>query len=289
MFPQDFDFDFENSQSSNWFSGGHWNDGTMSDGDPFPELPEGLPPLTRDEEFITPPARPPSDPFQFTFHQRYDSQPNRMPPPRVEPDSIPATQPSTAPKTLSFSRRSHGPRQISGAVDQEFLKLALDPSVTFNPLQLGFIPQSVWTDSKDVKFGDLVTDFFQRKNNANTRFSHKLYNALRITASDPFYFDFIGVDWISDIVLRVDKRIFAQLLGIKTVDGSLFHRQGNFPSHGFVELTSAEAAELLNPADLMGVDFDVIRLLVHEERVFVRDATLEAIENCRWTAARQRT
>jgi hypothetical protein len=287
MFPEDCDFNFSKPQSS-WFSSPGWNDGTMSDGELFPELADGLPARPKEKEFITPPAHPPPDLFNLPTHQRYDSQPNRIPPPRFHPVPFCSARPSTTPKTLSFSRRSHGPRQITGAIDQEFLRLVLDPAITFNPARLGFIPKSVWTDGKDVKFGDLVTDFFQRKNNANTRFSHKLYNALRITKSDPFYFDFIGVDWISDIVLRVDKRLFAQLLGIKTVDGSLFHRQGNFPSHGFVELTAAEAADLLSPAALQGVDFDIIRLLVHEERVFVRDATLQAIENCRWTPARQR-
>jgi hypothetical protein len=41
---------------------------------------------------------------------------------------------------------------------------------------------------------NLVTDFFQRKNNANREFSHKLYNALRITAADPFYSGYAGVE-----------------------------------------------------------------------------------------------
>jgi hypothetical protein len=155
----------------------------------------------------------------------------------------------------------------------------------FNPLQLGFIPQAIWTDGQDVKFGDLITFFFQRKNHANSRFSHKLYNALRMTTSDPSCFDFIGVKWMTDTVLVVNKSIFAQLLGIKTVDGSLFHRQGNFPSHGFVELTWAEATALLTPAEVQKIDFDTVRLLAHEQGVFVRGATLEAIEDCKWTPA----
>jgi hypothetical protein len=289
MFPDDFDFDFSKPQSSEWFPTRSRNDEMLSDGDSFPSFLPDLPPHVSDDEFMTPPPQFPPDIFDFPTHQRYDSQPNRIPTARGRRRDVPATQPSSSPQTLSFSRRSHGPREITGAVDQEFLRLALDPSVTFNPARLGFIPQSVWTDGRDVKFGDLVTDFFQRKNNANTRFSHKLYNALKITTSDPFYFDFIGVEWISDIVLKVDKRIFAQLLGIKTVDGSLFHRQGNFPSHGFAELTSIEAVDLLGAAELVGVDFDVIRLLVHQERVFVRDASLEAIENCKWVPVRQRT
>lgn len=283
MLPDDFDFDFTKAKSSDWFNSTSWSDAAASD-DPA----GALHPLAFDDDFLTPPRRLVPDPLQFSAHQRYESQPARLPPPRGphRPDQIGGSPPTTVPKTLSFSRRSHGPREITGAIDEEFLRLVMDRSVTFNPVRLGFIPVAVWQTSRDVKFGDLVTDFFQRKNNANTRFYHKLYNALKITTGDPFYFDFIGVEWISDTVIRVDKRIFAQLLGIRTVDGSLFHRQGNFPSHGFVELTSGEATELLG--DVRGVDFDIVRLLVHQDKVFVRKATCEAIENCKWTPAKQR-
>jgi hypothetical protein len=172
-------------------------------------------------------------------------------------------------------------------IDQEFLRLCLDPTIAFNPHRLGFIPRDLWSDS-DVRFGDLVQDFFQRKNNVNSRFYHKLYNALKITSFDSFYFNYIGVEWISPIALKVDKRIFAQLLGIRAVEGSLFHRQGNFPSHGFVELTLATAAEFVEPTQLEGIDFDVVRVLVHQDGVFVRGATWEAIENCKWVHASNR-
>jgi hypothetical protein len=243
---------------------------------------------------ITPPPRFDSEFLQLAplspSHRRFDSQPSRVTPCKVRPKIKPGpvTEPSsTTPQALSFSKRSRGPRDISGAVDQEFLRLCLDHAITFNPHRLGFIPRDLWIDA-EVKFGDLVTDFFQRKNNALSRFPHKLYNALKITASDPFYFDFLGVAWISETVLKVDKRVFAQLLGIKTVDGSLFHQQGNFPSHGFAELTPGEAERLVEKGELEGVDFDIIRLLVHHSRVFVRDASCEAIENCKWSRVKDR-
>jgi hypothetical protein len=56
-----------------------------------------------------------------------------------------------------------------------------------------------------------------------------------------------------------------------------------------VEITHATAAEFVDQAELEGVDFDVIRLLMHQDQVFVRDATCEAIENCKWVPARNRT
>lgn len=43
--------------------------------------------------------------------------------------------------------------------------------------------------------------------------------------------------WVKDTVFKVDKCVFGRLLGIKSYDGGLFHSQGNFPSHGFRELT----------------------------------------------------
>jgi hypothetical protein len=282
MLPDGPDFSSSKPDSSAWFTSPDWNDGITSDSEQFKHLFADLSRTDHDDHFMTPPAHHPSDPSKSTGHQRYDSEPTRFPSGHPQTILNPPAPQSTPPSTLSFSRRSKGPRPVTGPVDPEFLRLTLDPSVKLNPSQLGFIPQALWTDETDLKFGDLVTHFFQRKNNANSRFAHKLYNALRITTSDPFYFDFIGVEWLSDVVLKVNKSIFAQLLGIKTVDGSLFHRQGNFPSHGFLELTLSEAAALVSPEYLQEIDFSITRLLFHEQRVFVRDATIEAIENCKW-------
>jgi hypothetical protein len=171
--------------------------------------------------------------------------------------------------------------------DAEFAQVCADASITFNPARLGFIPSRVWQD-RDVAFGQLVSDFFQRKNNANSRFSHKLFNALRITLEDAFYVEFVGLEWVTDRVLRIDKRVFARLLGIKVIDGSLFHQQGNFPSHGFVELSEANAREYVDAEMLAGVDFENVRLLVHQDGTFRRDCTEADIERCRWTSARKR-
>jgi hypothetical protein len=171
--------------------------------------------------------------------------------------------------------------------DAEFAQVCADPSIAFNPARLGFIPSKFWQD-QDVPFGQLVQDFFQRKNNANSRFSHKLFNALRITIEDSFYVEFIGLEWVTDRVLRIDKRVFARLLGIKIVDGSLFHQQGNFPSHGFFELSEKNAHEYVGPDVIAGVDFENVRLLVHQDGTFTRDCTEADIERCKWTSARKR-
>lgn len=171
--------------------------------------------------------------------------------------------------------------------DMDFVALCQDKSVKFNPVQLGFIPKRLWAN-REYTFGELVSDFFQKKNNANSRFSHKLYNALKISNFDPFYYDFLGVEWVNDKVLRVDKRVFARLLGIKTIDGSLFHQQGNFPSHGFFELCSRDVLQYVQQTDLEGVDFEKVRLLVHQTGAFSRDSSEDDIEHCKWISTRRR-
>jgi hypothetical protein len=70
--------------------------------------------------------------------------------------------------------------------------------------------------------------------------------------------------------------VFARLLDVKAIDGSFFHKQGNFPLHGFVELGEPEARGICS---LEGVDFDNVRLLMHAEGVFVATCTSDDIEN----------
>lgn len=172
-------------------------------------------------------------------------------------------------------------------IDDSFATICSDPNIRFNPTKLGFIPSKIWVD-EDMTFGEIVSQFFQKKNNANSRFSHKLYNALRITDFDHFYYLFLGVEWVTDTILKVDKKQFARLLGIRTIDGSFFHQQGNFPSHGFVELDPATAQAQLNPKDLEDVDYDNVRLLTHQEGIFVRGCTESVLESCKWVSTKKR-
>jgi hypothetical protein len=172
-------------------------------------------------------------------------------------------------------------------IDAEFMQICADPAVKFNPHRLGFIPTTFWPD-QDSTFDDLVADFFQKKNNSNSRFSHKLFNALKIAEEDPFYVTFLGVEWLTEFILKVDKKVFARLLGIKTIDGSLFHQQGNFPSHGFIELSERAARESLADTDLEGVDYENVRLLTHQPGIFIRGCTEEGIEHCKWINSRKR-
>ena len=188
-------------------------------------------------------------------------------------------------RAASKQKESHQKPKETEEVDEEFAAALKDSSLSFNPCSLGFIPHNKW-DNKTMSFGEVVQEFFQRKNNANCRFSYKLYNALKLAAYDPKYEKFVGVKWITNEILRVDKKVFARLLGIKTIDGSLFHRQGNFPSHGFVEMTTSQVQQLKANYDVHDVDFENIRLLTHIEKVFVKDCTEDDLEGRKWINSR---
>ncbi|EAX95303.1 hypothetical protein TVAG_270940 [Trichomonas vaginalis G3] len=169
--------------------------------------------------------------------------------------------------------------------DAHFTEALSDTALIVNPVKLGFIPRSRWVD-KDFTFGELVAEFFQKKNNASCRFSYKLYNALKLSTLDSKFDSLVGVKWINDYVLHVDKIKFAHLLGIKSIDGSLFHQQGNFPSHGFIEMNTKDVDKLKSEYDVSDVDYENIRLLTHVDKIFVRNCTERDLESCKWINSR---
>jgi hypothetical protein len=181
-------------------------------------------------------------------------------------------------------KTKHDPPEldIAGPSGNAAYQAALaDQTITIAPQSLGFLPSNYWLNV-DVTFGELVNKFFQRKNNANCRFPHKLFNALELVQNDPHFYNLMGVQWVTNEVFKVDKLIFGRLLGITSIEGGLFHRQGNFPSHGFAELTQTEFDEVRATADLSDVDHDRIRLLVHSGRSFSKGSNEDAVTGCKW-------
>jgi hypothetical protein len=262
---------------------------------PFsPAEPPGLP-----VDFLNSPdpIAPPPRPYPDSGHQRVPSNPVRAPNPLLLgaasfPASLVARDLGAAQFRTEHTRQHSLPTiAVSQTLtsDAEFAQICNDRNIKFNPRQMGFIPRNFWAN-QEFTFGELVSDFFQRKNNSNSRFSHKLYNALKIANEDSFYVEFLGVEWVTDNVLKIDKRVFARLLAIQTIDGSLFHQQGNFPSHGFVELSERDArAAHLSDVDLEGVDYENVRLLTHQPGIFIKDCTEDDIARCKWVSPRRRT
>jgi hypothetical protein len=124
--------------------------------------------------------------------------------------------------------------------------------------------------------------FFQRRNVAGCRFAHKLFNTLRIGTVYPNIHRYLGVEWVTRTVLKVDKNVFGKLLPVKVANSAFFYQQGNFPSHGFVEMGHVKAVRTLPPELLEGVDFERVRLLTHQDGVFTSDSSGADIENCKW-------
>ena len=161
--------------------------------------------------------------------------------------------------------------------NERFFRIAMsNPMFRFNPVKLGFIPSSFWSDN-DVSFGDIVKIFFRRKNNSKCRFPHKLYHALILSSINPRMFSLIGARWIDNTLILINRQHFARLLGIKAIEGSLFHQQGNFPSHGFVEIDP-----MIVKKKFPDFDFTQNRIIKHNDGVFVYGCTEKDIEVCKW-------
>jgi hypothetical protein len=154
-------------------------------------------------------------------------------------------------------------------------------SEIIDPIALRFIPHSAWTP-QTTSLQSLHDDYFGRKNNVNRRFEHKLWNALRLTSAFPNMTKLIGVVWVTETVIKVYKHEFAKLLNINTVDGGLFHKQGNFTRHGFVVLTDADVRDKIAPDLIIDVDFRDILLITHNQRQFTMFSSEETISTCKW-------
>ena len=114
------------------------------------------------------------------------------------------------------------------------------------------------------------------------KFPIKLYNALKITECRPDLLPYVGVEWITDTVFRVHRDEFARLIGVRAIDGGLFHQQGNFPSHGFRELTFAESNEISLQYGLGRPDLSKVRFIKHSSPQFNRYCSQVDMEDCKW-------
>ena len=170
------------------------------------------------------------------------------------------------------------PGQVS---EDEILDMKyMDQSISINPFKAHLIPNTIWEDT-DIPFPTFVQRFFRKRNSLHCKFPYKLINALRISDTYPELSNLVGVQWVTNSVFLVKSKAFAKLLGIKSIDGSLFHKQGNFPSHGFYELSFDEASALTKS---LGIDYNVAseRLLCHLSGKFCRNASDDTISVLKW-------
>lgn len=160
-------------------------------------------------------------------------------------------------------------------------------SLLISPQQLGFYPIQYWSSNTPYKmtFGTVVKKFFQCRRNKNTIFIFKLYNLLLLSDKRPEFADIIGIKWVSNEIFKVNIQKFANVLGLKPVStlGALFHLQGNFPTHGFINV---EYNELVKKGILVQnnkYDYKEERYLKHSTGEFVRDLNPETLYTiCRY-------
>ena len=191
---------------------------------------------------------------------------------------------------MKFTSRSKGPQPIRHFADVVFLRAVMSPFCKVYPEAVHLVPVATWKGIACVSFGELVEVHFQRRNNDSSRFIFKLYNALLLTDDNPELFCVIGLKWVSDAVLGLNKRIFAQLIGISpaSIDGALLNAQGNFSTHGFVEITKLEHLEKLGvPSEEIAAQRNSngdYRLLVHAHGIIKRSMPIDQLDNkgIRW-------
>lgn len=163
-----------------------------------------------------------------------------------------------------------------------FDELCENPNIVINPKRIGFIPSFLWPN-ENITFGYLVSTFFRKRNMASSKFPHKLYNALKIAECYPDFVKHVGIQWATNDIFRVDRAAFARLLGVRSIEGSLFHQQGNFPSHGFEELDYPESEKLSIDHGFGHVDLSTHRFLRSCNGNFNRYSDEKDINDLKWS------
>jgi len=190
--------------------------------------------------------------------------------------------------TYHSNRRISNPNLVIPTnVDSRFEAIKNDMNVKFNPVSLEFIPSDYWNNT-NITFYDMLTTYFQVQETQNSRFSNKLYNALKIVNHDPFYSLIVGVEWISDAILKVHGPVFARFLDLIDYENSLFGQEGRFANHGFQELTEKEIVSMCSAEKLEDIDFIETRALIHQYGVFTQNITEKQLIENRWIRAKRK-
>jgi hypothetical protein len=113
-----------------------------------------------------------------------------------------------------------------------------------------------------VKLGDVAEDFFKARSSKILRFEHKLWNALALTTRDPQLYPFIGVKWVTPMVLKVNRDVFGRFLNVTRPAAALYNAQGSFMTHGFVEVSLKDVVNI-SDEDAFDVEESIVRLFQH--------------------------
>ena len=230
----------------------------------------------------------PSIQYQFQFSNQTQTQNQRsstapIPSPLTINNQMTSST-STIPIDFSMgSMTTDDPNAFYALSAQSFNMAMSNRSLLFQPMALSFEPYEYWLfQERTLSFNDLVCKFFRHNKTNFTKFMYKLYDMLRITTVFPSLRHAVGVYFINNVAISVDKYAMINMLALnpKNVDGSLFHKQGNFPTHGFIEVSNEnykEAGFTKNPV----YKSKSVRILFNKDHKFVNKvmstAELDAI------------
>lgn len=163
------------------------------------------------------------------------------------------------------------------------LSIEYPENVLINPVRLNFVPAELWVD-QDYLLNDLIVQHFQKRSSGMVRFAHKLWNVLAITKYNPELYKYLGAQWISNSLIKVNKNALASTFGLKRPKASLFNPQGTFKTHGFIEISKEEILfREANIAEQIG-DLDGIQVKVFEHSMnqFHQQMKTNLIVRCKW-------
>ncbi|KAK8834611.1 hypothetical protein M9Y10_013194 [Tritrichomonas musculus] len=159
-----------------------------------------------------------------------------------------------------------------------------DNSLKINPFILGFEPQKYWVTMRHDHTFCQIVHYFRSRLSKNTMFMYKLYNMLLLTTKVPQLKNVVGVFWVNKFVFCVEREKIARMLGLSEncVNGALFNMQGNFPTHGFIEVTSSNLKEYGLTENNIKFQVDVY-YYAHKDRSFtMRSMTAEEINDIKY-------
>lgn len=147
-------------------------------------------------------------------------------------------------------------------------------------IYLRLYPTDIW-DSSRLTAKQVVEQYFKRRSSKKMPFHYKLYNALQITSQHPNLVGVFGAQWITDTVFKIYRLPFANLLGVASINGALFNKQGSLPTHGFLTVFPQHLYGI-RPHLIADVDNDSVRMFRHISPYFHINATESELTKCRW-------
>jgi hypothetical protein len=150
-----------------------------------------------------------------------------------------------------------------------------------NPVDLGFIPLGHWA-SATVPLSTIVAEFFRARSSRILRFEYKLWNALALAKHYPDLYQFVGVMWLTQTVLKVNRDVFGHFINVTRPAAALYNNQGSFATHGFQEVALKDVQGTVDPEDLSDVDESIVRLFEHTTTLFNVYSTDAQVLCCRY-------